>query len=267
MVETYVSQAIECVDAEQAAIEDRREAYERFSERLREIPVRKPQSARPIPAPSQGLAAVNHAEPPQTREDLSSEEGDAYVAVQTAFRKEVHPTTNSEHESIRRVLLDELGRDLATTLIAGNGPKLPVPLHRSLRTRIDERRQEIQLLGNAVERERTELEAAKDIVDETVQWLARTEETGIEDSSAGTARSIREDALSFKKRCETLLTDRQEFLHGTTANGGIAIENSAVIDELYDGPVDHPILDTACRLITLCRERADDCQTVFEGAT
>ena len=247
-VNTYIHQARTRAKAEQEAVEQRREAYETFLDRVADV------QSDAVPSPSSGMTATTGA-----HLAVDSSPDDRCRAVRTVFAETVRSHSvddiaNSESllETIREEFTDTIAVALAPTTEASFTPNLK----QTVITEAQSRHSETTALRKALERERQQLEHAEDAVDDIAAWIADADETPLLDLGFDTLTHRHGRLTTHRTRCEELVRQRQDFLRSVTNNSIEAgVRHRSLMPYLYeDFPVDHPVLATVARLDNTCKE-------------
>jgi hypothetical protein len=246
-VETYVDQALTRVAAEREAVGAKRDAFEAFVRRVRDI---SPES---VPASSTGATSAGiHRHAPATT-------GRGCRRVRTAFAETVRPHSvddvdgeESLLETIRAEFTEPLAMALAPTTEASFTAEFKAMLVSEARTR----RAEATALERALEREAHQLDDAGDPVETIIGWVVERNETPLTDLGFDALEARHETLADHRTRCDEIAGKRQWFLERTTGSEGEAgVPHRRLVPYLYgDFPVDHPILATVASLEETCRE-------------
>jgi len=248
-VDTHIQQARARVRAEQEAIDARRDAYEAFIRRVRELQPEQP------PSSVTGITAAGGA----TRLSEDTAGSDRCRTVRTAFAETVQPHSVADVdgaepllETIREEFTDAITVALAPTTDASFTPELK----QMVLAEAGSRRSEAAALRKTLRREDAELDGVAETVDDVIAWVVDTNETPLTDLGFDALKQRHETLAGHRARCEEVARDRQEFLRGTTNNGAESgVRHRSLVPYLYrDFPVDHPVLATVATLESTCRE-------------
>jgi flagellar biosynthesis/type III secretory pathway protein FliH len=247
-VDTYVGQARTRVRAEQGAIDAKRDAFETFVQRVREIPTHQ-NSAPPV-----GVTTVAGT---QHRSNQTTDGGCRKVLAAFAETIRSHSVEDFDtDEPLLETVRAEFTESIAVTLAPTTEAPLTPELKEMIVTEAETRRAEAIAFDRALDRETKQLADADDVVEEITGWIIRSEEPPL--SAIGfNALKLRHETLDrHRSRCETLAQRRQEFLEETTSNGTKAgVRHRQLMPYLYDElSVDYPVLATVAQLDAACRE-------------
>lgn len=185
---------------------------------------------------------------------------DERTAVREAFVDLVVPVVpdHVEDGSPATVLQDELGPEVAGAL-AGGGPLTP-PLRAAIQESVAERRRELDATAVVLDREREQLAGARETVTTAVEWLRAADETPLSALVFDALRERHERLAHFRGHCDSLASERQAFLRGTTGRDGCRVTHEPFFEYLYgetDSPsAEYPVLAALAELATVCT----DCQ-------
>ncbi|WP_255152470.1 DUF7260 family protein [Halorarius halobius] len=245
----HVDRARERVGDERAAVEAKLGAFDAFADRVAAL------STEPGAATS-GMAATTG---PVTDGTSSTEDG--CRAIRRAFAETVRPHSVADvdgGEPLLETVRSEFTESIAVALAPTTETALSPALREAVVSKTEERRAETEVLVRALDRERSQLDAAADTVDGITAWMTDADETPLSSLGFEPLRR-RHDALAdHRDRLETLASERQAFLRGATSRGSDAgVSHRSLVPYLYgEFPVDHPVLATVTRLDSVCR----DCQ-------
>jgi hypothetical protein len=254
-VDTYIDRARTRVQAEQEAVDAKREAYETFINRVTKV------QTDPTPSPSSGMTAATG-----THLAVDSPPDDHCRTVRTVFAETIRPHSiddidgsESLLETIREEFTDTIAVALAQTTDASFAPELK----RMVLSEAQARHSEATALRKVLDREHRQLEETGNVVDDITVWIAEADETPLTDLGFGALARRHERLATHRNRCEELAHQRQDFLQQTTNNSiEVGIRHQSLIPYLYqDFPVDHPVLATVARLDDTC----EDCQRVVRA--
>jgi len=249
-VDTYIDQAQTRVQAEQEAVDGKREAYETFLDRVADV------QADAAPSPSSGMTATTG-----THLAVDSSPNDRCRTVRTVFAETIRPHSiddvdgsESLLETIREELTDTIAVALAPTTEASFTPNLK----RMIISEAQARHSEATALQKALEGEQQQLEHVGDAVDDITAWIADADETLLIDLDFDMLVNRHDRLTTHRNQCEELAHQRQDFLQGTTNNSiEVGVRHQSLVPYLYqDFPVDHPVLATVAQLDNTCK----DCQ-------
>jgi hypothetical protein len=133
---------------------------------------------------------------------------------------------------------------------------LTTDLRDAIVTQAQSRRVELQTMRAALAREIDQLEAALSTITPIMEWLVDVNETPLTKLGFDALQDRHSTLETHRNSCETLLMDRQAYLHQTTSRAAKAgITHHTLVEYLYqDFSVDHPVLSTGIRLDDLCAE-------------
>ncbi|MFD1600592.1 hypothetical protein ACFSBX_16760 [Halobellus rarus] len=161
-----------------------------------------------------------------------------------------------EDEPLLETIRSELSDSIAIAVAPTTEAELTTDLRDAIVTEAQSRYVELQTMSAALAREIDQLEAALSTVTPILEWLVDANETPPTKLDFDALQARHATLETHRDSCETLLTDRQAFLHQTTSRAAKAgITHHTLIEYLYqDFPVDHPVLSTGIRLDDLCAE-------------
>jgi hypothetical protein len=245
---THIDQARTRVQAEQEAVDAKRDGIDDFIDRVEAL------STDPTPTSSTAAIAAGDG---LGRTESAPE--DHCQAVRTAFVESVRPHSVVDadgSESLLAAIRSEFSDGIAVALAPTTDTVFTAELKRAILSEAATRRAETDVLRRALDRENARLQTAGEVVDDVTTWIADADETPLTDLGFD-ALERRHDALSrYRTRCSELARDRQAFLGETTSNGVEAgIRHRQLLPSLYeDFPVDHPVLATVARVDDICEE-------------
>ena len=248
-VDTHVSRALARVRAEREAVTAKREAFDRFTERVADVdPAARPDGGGRMPAGSTVAAGRTQS--------------DGRAAVREAFDETVRPHATEDvpdaESNLERVAA-ELNREIASALSpAAAGVAFSQSLKAAVLAAADARDDELRALATVLDREEERLGDARSRLDEPIDWIAEADETSLVRLNFEELAARHERLDGFEATCRGVARDRQAFLNRTTSVGGrVGVNHRSVVESLYeDFPVDYPVLSTAVRVEEVCR----DCQ-------
>jgi hypothetical protein len=248
-VDTYIEQARTRVRAEQEAIGEKLNAYERF--------IRQVQELQPDQTPSSmaGLTTAGGA----THLSADASNTDGCRTVRTAFAETIRPHSVAdidESESLLETIREEFTDAIAVALAPTTEASFTPELKQLVLAEAQSRQSEATALRKALGREDEHLDDAAETVDDIIEWVVDANETPLTDLGFDALQQRHETLASHRDRCEEVARDRQEFLQKTTNNGlDAGVRHRSLIPYLYqDFPVDHPVLATVARLNETCQE-------------
>mgnify|MGYP000035349378 CR=1 FL=1 len=249
-VETLVDDARTRTDAEREALAAKLDAFDRFVDRVEDVPVEGE------PA-SSAVAAGGGA----TRTLTGTSSPDGCRAVRRAFADTVRPHSVADvddPEPLLEAVRTELSDAVAAALAPNTTPSLTQPLVRAIEAEVDARKRETRVTIRALEREADDLATAARVVDEITAWLVDTDDRPLSDCDFEALRARHERLAAFRERCDARLADRQAVLQAVTSDDAdVGVSHRRVCASLYeDFPVDHPVLATLARLDATC----ENCQ-------
>lgn len=243
-VRTHVDDAIERVDGERDAVDEKRAAYRRFRDSVADVPTESVAS---------GSTAATTALGPSLSE--TSDSGGCR-AVRRAFAETIRPHSvdDADDESLLVTIRHELGGSVALAL----APTTDAPFSPQVRDAVVEsaerRERGAGALERALDREATRLSRAKTAVDEVTGWIATAEETRLSSLGFEALADRHRRLAAHRERCRSLCRDRQSFLDGATGPApDAAVDHRSLVEYLYrDFPCTHPALATLVRLDRTC---------------
>lgn len=241
---TPLDDARERVEAETAAVTEKREAITAFASRVESLsPTRISQKSATQTVGGQ----------------LTSGGGtDRRATVRTTFAETVqaHTDTKSTLGAVRA----ELGETAALALAPTTQTAFTPNLRKQLLAATENRRQELAVTQRALTREGDQIATATSTVTDLVDWLQTADETPLSALGFEALQTRHEKLDDWQCRLETVAESRQSFLHGTTSDSGqIGADNHELVRSIYeDFAVDHPVLAT----VTQLQETLEECQRV-----
>lgn len=247
-VTTHIDQASERVQAEQAAVDAKLEAFDAFIDRVEDL------SPEPTPSASAGITATAGA---LSRGTASTE--DRCRTVRTAFAETISPHSVAdveESESLLETIQNEFSDSIAVALAPTTDTSFTPELKGMVVSAATTRRAEAEVLREALSREAAHLENAGDTVETITTWIADADETPLTDLGFEALQERHETLASHREYCDDLARERQAFLQQTTNQTvEIGVRHKSLIPYLYqDFSVDHPLLATVARLDNVCAE-------------
>jgi len=245
-LKTYIDDAESRARSERDALEAKRDAIDRFIDRVEDLaPEPSPSSSHPVTAVA-GMLSRNASTDDECR------------AVRRAFAETIRPHSIGdidESESLDETIRAEFSESLAGALAPTTDTSFSPKLKRTVVSEATARRTETDASYRALEREISHLEEAEEVVDNVTSWLVTADETSLCTLDFDELRERHDALASCRRRCETVARRRQEFLDETTSNGVEArVRHRRLVPYLYeDFPVDHPVLATVARLDATCR--------------
>ncbi|SFS89104.1 DUF7260 family protein [Halostagnicola kamekurae] len=155
-------------------------------------------------------------------------------------------------ETIERVFGTEVSSQLEPTA----SETYTVETERILHSAIERRRTQLEAVTQAIDIEVTSLEETLDAADPIVEWLETTREASLLTLEFETLFEHHETVSAHRSRCEAIVDDRQEVLHGTNSfDGRIGLAHRPFVESMYEGlEVRYPVLSTMARLSADCLE-------------
>lgn len=245
---TRIHDALTHVQTEQDAVDAKRDAIDRFIERVEAC------SPAPSPAGATGATATVGLTPQQ-----SQGSADKCQSVRQAFAETIQPhslddveDSESLHETIQAELSESIAIALAPTTEATFSPELK----QAVLSKSHVRRAATDTLRRALDREASELVDARDTVDEITEWIATADETPLTELGFEKLRARHERLSAYRSCWKELASHRQDFLDGATSHGeSIGVSHSDLVDYAYqDFPANQPVLATIARLDETCGE-------------
>jgi len=248
-VDTYIEQARTRARSEQEAIDKKRDAYETFIRRVRNL--------QPAQTPSSMASLTTAGGAIHRSADASSADG--CRTVRTAFAETIRPHSVAdidESESLLETIREEFTDAIAVALAPTTEASFTPELKQMVLTEAQSRESEAAALREALEREEAHLNETGAAVDDIIAWIVDANETPLTDLGFDALKQRHETLGSHRDRCEEVARDRQEFLRGTTNTGVEAgVRHRSLIPYLYqDFPVDYPVLATVATLDEACQE-------------
>ncbi|MFB6196241.1 MAG: hypothetical protein ABEI80_08710 [Haloplanus sp.] len=247
-VETLIDRARTRVRTEREAIDEKREAFEAFIDRVSTL---SPEPASPTSSKLAATAGGHLAD--EARPD------DRCRTVRTAIDELIRPHSvadTDEPEPLLATIRTEFTDAIAVALAPTTETTFSAELKRALLSEADARRAETETMDRALAREDAHLEDAEASVAELTAWLVDADETPLTDLGFEALKRRHETLATYRDRCAELARERQAFLRERTNRDVRAgIHHQRLVPYLYqDFPVDHPVLATAVRLDGVCAE-------------
>lgn len=259
---------------EQRRTADEREAFADFRRRVREV---RPASAPTAGGETGGVRAVALADRPR-------ETGTA--TVRRAYRETVMdvPHFDAEYdETCAESVAEELGRDLAAALVAGE--RFDPVCKRTLLDRAEERHSRRVTLVEALDAERESLAAVEkrissvrdDLASVAIDGTALVERVGTDapdgrDPAPRLPAGVSFDALAdrhadlrgLEERCDAVAADRQTTIQAEAARFSLPVGTADVPSYCYQSlPVTYPALSA----VTDLSDRVATCRCAVERGT
>lgn len=247
---TRIHDARARVERERDAVEAKLDAIDRFVARVEDVTPGT--RASPSPGVTATVGTFSHR---------GRSGGGSCEAVRQAFAETIRPHSLDdveERESLRETIRAELSEPIATALASTSNTGFSPELKRAVLSETGVRRAETETVYRALEREATQLDGAKEVVDEVTEWIATADETPLTDLGFEELQLRHERLAGYRTRCQTTADERQAFLAGATNEGPeIGISHRRLCPYIYQNfPTDHPVLATIARLDDTCA----DCQ-------
>lgn len=248
-VDTYIGQARTRAQAEQDAIDEKRDAYEAFIRRVQKL---QPDQTSSSVAGITTAGGVTHLSA-----DASS--ADACRTVRTGFAETIRPHSVAdidEPESVLDTIREEFTDAIAVALAPTTEASFTAELKQMVLAEARSRRAEATALQKALEREEAHLDGAAEAASDIIAWIVDANETPLTGLGFDALQQRHEMLAGHRDRCEEVVWHRREFLEGTTNNGVDAgVRHKSLMPYLYrDFPVDHPVLATVAKLDGTCQE-------------
>lgn len=243
-LETHVDRAIDRSTAEREAIEAKRNAYDRFLDRISDV------RAESVAASAPGSKTTLGAR-------FSSSDG-ARRTVRRAFAETVRPHSvddvDAEGESLLVTVRHELGESVALALAPTTDTPFSPQVRSAVVDAVEDRQTETKVLARALEREAVHLREVKATVEEATDWVAAADETPLSNLGFDELADRHETLATHRERCAERIRERQSFLNDTTGSAAdVAVRHHSVVGYLYqESPTDYPALDVLVRLENLC---------------
>ena len=249
-VDTYIDQARTRVQAEQDAVDEKRETYKTFINRVTEL------QTDPASSPSSGMTATTG-----THLAVNSSPDDHCRTVRTVFAETIRPHSIDDidgSESLLETIRGEFTDTIAVALAPPTDTSFTPELKQMVIAEAQARHSEATALQKALDREQRQLEETGNVVDDITAWIAEVDETPLTDLGFDALARRHKQLATHRNQCEELAHQRQDFLQGTTNNSiEVGVRHQSLVPYLYqDFPVDHPVLVTVVRLDDTCK----DCQ-------
>lgn len=247
-VDTYIERAQICVRAEQEAIDEKLDAYERFIRQVTEL------EADQTPSSAAGITTAGGV----TRISTDASGPDRCRTVRTAFDQTIRPHSVAdldEPESVLDTVREEFTDTIAVALAPTTDASFTPELKRMVVAEARSRRAEASALRKALGREDAHLDDAADTIGDIIAWIVDANETPLTDLGFDALKQRHETLASHRDRCEDVARDRQEFLQARTNDGiDAGVRHRILVPYLYqEFPVDHPVLATVATLEETCR--------------
>lgn len=189
---TYIDRARERVQAEQATVDAKLEAFDAFIDRVEDL------SPEPTPSAATGITA--------TAGSLSSGTSpteDRCQAVRMAFAETIRPhsvTDVDEPESLLETIQNEFSDSIAVALAPPTETSFSPELKRTVVSAASTRRAEAEVLRQALDREEAQLRDAGDTVETVTTWIADAAESPLTDLGFEALQDRHETLTSHRKR-------------------------------------------------------------------
>lgn len=248
--DTSLDPARRRVRTEQSAVDGRISAFERFLDRVSDVP------AEGTGTPTGSVAAGVGT---QTRISRGTDDGCRRVRrtfAETIRPRSVEDTAGTEPlmETIRAEFTDEIAVALSPT----THTSLTGELKAAVVAEAEAGLAEADAVRSALRRESRFLAAAAETVEDVSAWLTEADETPLSALGFDALRDRHRTLTRVRATCDRLLAHRQRFVGETTSAGGEAsIRHRRLVDYLYqDCATDYPVLSVVARLAGTC----DDCR-------
>jgi len=241
-VTTFIDRAQRRVENEQSAVSAKRDAFDRFRDRVSSLPT--------APAtPAGGMTATVGTQLQNSRTG-----DDQCRAVRTAFRETIRPHSCDGDESLLETIRNEFTDQIAVALASTTETGFSSELKGAILSETENRATETRAMSRALDTETAHLESAGETVDEITAWLAEKNERPLTEFGFDALQQRHETLAAHRERCDELAQDRQTLLQGTTSqNLDAGIRHSQLVSYLYrEFPVDNPVVATTVRLDELC---------------
>ncbi|MEZ3117213.1 hypothetical protein RYH80_14955 [Halobaculum sp. MBLA0147] len=287
-VTSGLDSAVERVDAERERTAAKRDALDRFHERVREIDATDPRTAGASSSGGAfgagggrgaGAAGGGPAGPGGIRggagggtggrgddgggsRSAASGSGDTSgcAAVRRAFADCVggySGDADESHDTVHEAIAAEFSEEIAVSLASGNGGGLFTPqLKRGVVNETERRQAELSVMETALEREASSLATTRETQRAVVEWLGEHNPTPLSSLSFDELAAHHERLATFRRRLDDAAETRQAFLDEATGERArVGIRHEDLVAYLYSSFADdHPALGTLGRLDELCGE-------------
>lgn len=259
-VETHVHRARDRAESEAAAFEARVEAYERFYDRVADVPTGPTDATGATTArtartatPSAELAGFGG-----TQRFVGASTADRCETVRTAFAETIGPESVADvgdAEPLIETIRTELSEGVAVALAPTTDATFSPEVKRGVLAETQSRKREATVVRRALDREVSSLDAAATLIDDVTTWIEAKDETPLSDLGFDALHERHRTLSTFRDRCDETVCDRQSTLRTTTSYELEAgVRHREVVGFLYvDFPVDYPVLSTVARLGETCR--------------
>ena len=245
---TRIHDALTRVKTERDAVTAKRDAIGQFIDRV--------EDCSPAPNPASGTNVTATVGPVSQPSQGTT---DTCQTVRQAFAETIRPHSLDDvddSESLHETIQSELSQSIAVALAPTTEARFSPEVKQAVLSKSHVRRSATDNLRRALEREASELDDARDTVDEITEWMVTADETPLSQLGFDELRARHATLAAHRSRCEERTGHRQEFLDRATSHGEtIDVSHCELVDYAYqDSPFDRPVLATLTRLAETCEE-------------
>lgn len=159
-----------------------------------------------------------------------------------------------EDTRLELTMCGELGGEVASTVLNDESSKLTPELKQAIMDSVDERRSQLRVLEEALEKEENSVRKA-------VELLGSIEESLVSEASLislgfDELRQRHGSLIYLREDCEDRIQERQKTLSETTKEGATSgLRQMSLVEYLYEGlGVDHPVLSALTEAVQACEK-------------
>lgn len=248
VIESYITDAQTCVQAEQEALDDKHEAYETFIQKVEKLQVyQRSASATGIKTVG-GMA--NHSSD-RSRPDRCR-------LVRNIFDQTIRPHSVAdidESEPLLETIRQELTDEIAVALAPTTEISFTSELKQMTLTEAKAQQLEIEVCRQAIDREESQVSDVNKTVENILTWIVEANETRLLELSFDALKQRHETLAEYRNRCDEIAYQRQDFINKSTTRGvDVGFEHRSLIPYLYqDLEIDFPVLATVANLDMACQ--------------
>ncbi|ARS91629.1 DUF7260 family protein [Natrarchaeobaculum aegyptiacum] len=241
-VESWLPEAIECVEAEQDHVEGKLAAIARFEDGIEEIELVRGSTAR-AHATDGGVTAISHQR--SGREDRCRQVRELFADTVRPYSIEDVDGSEPLLESIRA----ELGGDVAAVLAPSTDGQFTAPVMQAIHSATRQRREELETMDRALTRERDSLESAATELESVAETVSSMNRASLLELGFDELADRHETLETQRDRCRRICQERQTELRRRTGR----LPTDELVEFLYsDLSVSYPVLATATTLYRSC---------------
>lgn len=247
-----ISEALEVAQQSRDAVSETKSAVEQFATAIDEIGSIEFATALETPT-TVGDGGLSMASTAHRAVDAPNQIDRVRESFVVAFGSEDGSIDDDQLvETIERVFGPVVSRQLAPT----TPDEYTAETERVLHAAVERRRTQLDAAAHAVDVETTSLTEALEAIDPIVEWLDSARETSPLTLEFEALFERHETVSAHRSECDAILSNRQDVLHGTNSfDGRIGLAHRPFIESLYeDSSVRYPVLSSITRLSAECLE-------------